>query len=113
MNTSPNRTPLSRRSVVSSPNRRSNSSRDFNYNDLIQHITGIIEKQDRRIAERKENAMDRRTVVHFNDESITLPDLYGLVLKNTEVLGLVVPLIDSIIHKLIECIKDETYGHTP
>lgn len=77
-------------------------------NEYSQAINDIFAEQDRRFANSLDDTIKKKTVVHFADSSITLPELYGLVLKHEKVLRLVLPMINGIIQKLIECIKEET-----
>tara|TARA_E500000178_G_C16415033_1_gene484666 strand:+ start:198 stop:527 length:330 start_codon:yes stop_codon:yes gene_type:complete len=78
--------------------------------EYSQEINNIFAEQDRRFANSLDDAIKKKTVVHFADSSITLPDLYGLVLKNDKVLRLLVPMINGIIQKLIDCIREETFS---
>ena len=98
-------------SVAGSVAPNSRAPPNMNINEYHQAIHDIFAEQDRRFANSLDDAIKKKTVVHFADSSITLPDLYGLVLKNDKVLRLVVPMIDSIIHRLIECIREETTGN--
>jgi hypothetical protein len=84
---------------------------NMSINEYSQEINNIFAEQDRRFANSLDDAIKKKTVVHFADSSITLPDLYGLVLRNEKVLRLVVPMINSIIRKLIDCIREETTGN--
>ena len=84
---------------------------NMSINEYSQEINNIFAEQDRRFANSLDDAIKKKTVVHFADSSITLPDLYGLALKNEKVLRLVVPMINSIIRKLIDCIREETTGN--
>ena len=90
------------------PSLASKGPPNMNINDLSQEINNILAAEEVRFAHSQEDAIKRKTVVHFADSKITLPDLYGLVLKNTKVLRLLVPMINSIIQKLIDCIREET-----
>ena len=109
---SPGRVRSSASSVAGSvaPTIGSRAPPSMNINEYHQAIHDIFAEQDRRFANSLDDAIKKKTVVHFADSSITLPDLYGLVLKNDKVLRLLVPMIDSIIKKLIECIREETTG---
>ena len=109
-----NRSP-SRASVLSTPSgslsRGSRSGFNMDYADLSETIKGILNKKKREITESQDKELDKRTIIHYGGSSIKLQDLYGLVLSNTEVLDLILPMIDSIIKKLIDCIKEETTGN--
>lgn len=80
-------------------------------NEILHEIRNIINTQKERSTVVHDNSLERSTVVHFADESITLPDLYGLVLQNTKALELVVDSIESIITTLLDCIREETIGN--
>ena len=84
---------------------------NMNINELSQEINTIFAEQDRRFANSLDDGTKKKTVVHYADSSITLPDLYGLVLKHEKGLRLVVPMINGIIKKLIDCIREETTGN--
>lgn len=99
--------------VSSSASVSSNSTGNINratlsFNELRDLFNGNLNKQNEKIIASQDSALNRKTVVHLGDKSTTLSDLYGMVLRNTELMGYVVPMIDKIIEKLIECIKDET-----
>ena len=107
----------SRRSTTSSvagsfaPSLTSRAPPNMNINELSQEINNIFAEIDRRFANSLDDGTKKKTVVHFGDSSITLPDLYGLVLKHEEGLRLIVPMINGIIKKLIDCIREETTGN--
>ena len=77
-------------------------------NEFLHEIRNIINTQKERSTVVHDNSIERSTVVHFGDDSITLPDLYGLVLKNSKALELVADTIESIITTLLDCIREET-----
>ena len=79
-------------------------------NEILREIRNIINTQKERSTVVHDNSIERSTVVHFADESITLPDLYGLVLQNAKALELVTAGIESIVTTLLDCIREETTG---
>ncbi len=99
---------MSRTGSSVAPTIASRITTNMKINDYSQAINDILAEQDRRFANSQDDSIKKKTVVHFGDSKITLPELYGLVLKNRTMLKLFLPMIDSIIKKLIDCIKEET-----